>query len=485
MSHQPRIRVILFALGGVLAIAHYGLARISPQTPPASNPSGATSEYHSQRQSSPTGPHILFHPEALEDAQHRLQQSPEDYPLTHAAYDDIRQKADRFQQRVQTSPPPVYTGTRRDDYRPAVFNGLTPSLYTAIVCVIEEIPDYCQTTIDTLLAWADAEGGSQVGQGNRDDLIGAGLDIGRLLHYYAQAFQLVAPQMSPAEQQQVRDWFLALGDRIQTSHDYWIHHLSREGANNHLSRHLYGMMITALISQDDDRLDYTLNESPWNYANLVRDAIYEEDNPDNLFRQNRDFSHLPIQAQTGEIYDRHRSLPHPPAQEDIYNRHRWWDEDITQGVGFAYSVFHLEGLILAAHLAELNGLQYPEQRLMDVENQSIRNALRFYGQYYLDYPWGRDDCRDIEDLDPSPDPYDGDCPIAYEPYFGENPKYHTLYLFLLAKHYYPEDAAFYEDIIAANAPKLIPQETAHPLHSPASVFTFIYGESHQSPEKRR
>jgi hypothetical protein len=484
MSNQPRIQAILLALGGALAIAGCSAsALISPKPPSASTPSDTKSDLHSQHQSSQTPPNILFDAVALENAQQRLQQPPDDYPLTHAAYQDIKRKADRFQHQVQTSPPPVYTGTRRDDYRQAATTGLTPSLYTALVCVIEEAPDHCQTTIDTLLAWAEADGGTQVGQGHRDDLIGAGLDIGRLFHYYAQAFQLVAPQMSPREQQQVQDWFLALGQQIQTSHRYWLRHLSREGANNHLSRHLQGMLIAALYGEDDELLDYVLDDSPWNYANLVRDAIYEEDNPDNLFRANRDFSHLPIQAQTGEIYDRHRSLPHPPAQNDIYNRHRWWDEDVTQGVGFAYSVFHLEGLILTAHMAELNGLQYPEQRLMDVENQSIRNALRFYGQYYLDYPWGEEDCRDIEDLEPSPDPYDGDCPIAYEPYFGENPKYHTLYLFLLAKDYYPEDAAFYEDIIAANETMLIPQ--GHPLHSPASVFTFIYGESHQPPAKRR
>ncbi|TAN87460.1 MAG: hypothetical protein EYR95_16560, partial [Phormidium sp. SL48-SHIP] len=86
MSNQPRIQAILLALGGALAIAGCSAsALISPKPPSTSTPSDTQSDLHSQHQSSQTPPNILFDAVALENAQHRLQQSPDHYPLTHAA----------------------------------------------------------------------------------------------------------------------------------------------------------------------------------------------------------------------------------------------------------------------------------------------------------------------------------------------------------------------------------------------------------------
>lgn len=422
-------------------------------------------------------PNVFLNQELIDTAKKRLSQSPEKYPLTHKAYRDIKARAKDFYENVSLSDVPVYTGTNRDEYRPLVHNGLAKTLYPAIVCAFEDKEEYCQKTIDFILAWAEKKGGTRLGEDNQASLSGGGLDISRFFFRYAQAFHLVSPYMSETEKNKVRQWFLELGYQIKKSHKYWIENLDREGANSHLSWHNEGMIIAALYGEDKSLLAYLMDGNRWSYKNLVRDSIYEQNNSNNIFRANRDFSHLPIQARTGEMFDRHRSLPHPPASEDIYNRQKWWNEKVRQRAGFAYSMSHLAALMLTAHIAQLNDLDYGnDRRFMDLHNQSIRNALRFYGQYYIDFPSGRSDCRQISEMEPSPKPYDGQCPIAYEPYFGERPSYETIYLFALAKKYYPEDKALYTKILSANQKELIPVSNFHPLHAPASVFTFFFAE---------
>ena len=422
-------------------------------------------------------PNVFLNQELIDSAKKRLSQSPEKYPLTHRAYRDIQTRAKNFYENISLSDVQVYTGTNRDEYRRAVESGLVQTLYLAIVCVFEDQQEYCQKAIDIILAWAEKKGGTRLGENHEASVVGGSLDIGRYLYRYAQAFQLVSPYMSEKEKETVTDWFLKLGYKIQKSHEYWIKNLEREGANNHLSWHNSGMLIAALYGEDRRLLAYMMNGNRWSYQNMVRDAIYEQDNPENLFRVGRDFIHLPTQARTGEIYDRHRSLPHPPARGNIYDRQRWWNEEVRQRAGFAYSKFNLEALMITAHMAQLNGLEYGgSKNFINLHNRSIRNALRFYGQYYIDFPAGRADCRKISEMEPSPKPYDGQCPIAYEPYFGERPSYHTVYLFALAKKYYPEEKDFYQKILSANQRELIPVRNFHPMHAPSSVFTFFFAE---------
>ncbi|ERT08174.1 alginate lyase family protein, partial [Lyngbya aestuarii BL J] len=421
-------------------------------------------------------PNVFLNQELIDAAKKRLE-SPEKYPLTHRAYRDIQAKAEDFYENVSLSDFPVYTGKNRSEYRSRVYNGLAQTLYPAIVCAFEDKQEYCQKAIDFILAWAEKKGGTQLTEASRSNLSSAGLDISRYFARYAQAFQLVSPYMSEEEKETVKQWFLELGYEIKKGHKYWIKNLEREGANNHLSWHNSGMLIAALYGEDRRLLAYMMNGNRWSYQNLVRDAIYEQDNPENLFRVGRDFVHLPTQARTGEIYDRHRSLPHPPARGNIYDRQRWWNEEVRQRAGFAYSKFNLEALMITAHMAQLNGLEYGgSKNFINLHNRSIRNALRFYGQYYIDFPAGRADCRKISEMEPSPKPYDGQCPIAYEPYFGERPSYHTVYLFALAKKYYPEDKALYTKILSANRKELIPVSNFHPLHAPVSVFTLFFAE---------
>ncbi|MEL7035964.1 MAG: alginate lyase family protein [Cyanobacteria bacterium J06592_8] len=423
-------------------------------------------------------PNVLINQELIDAAQQRLSQSPEKYPLTHRAYQDIKARAKDFYDNVSISKVPVYTGTNRGEYRSRVYNGLARSFELAIICVFEDQPDYCQKAIDIILAWAEQKGGTQLTRGSKSNLSASGLDISRYFARYAQAFHLVSPYMSEDEKETVTEWFLELGYEIKKSHEYWIENLEREGANNHLSWHNEGMLIAALYGEDQNLLDYLMKGNRWNYKNLVRDAIYEQNNPDNIFRANRDFAHLPIQARTGEIYDRHRSLPHPPAKGDIYNRQRWWNQDVKQRAGFAYSMFNLEALILAAHIAQLNDLYYTNRkRFIDVHNQSIRNALRFYGEYYLDLPEGRSDCEKISEIKLSSQPYGERCPIEYEPYFGERPPYHQIYLFTIAREYYRQDKPFYDRIISVNEKEVIPTNSFRHTNNPVSIFTFFFAET--------
>jgi hypothetical protein len=140
-------------------------------------------------------------------------------------------------------------------------------------------------------------------------------------------------------------------------------------------------------------------------------------------------------------------------------------------------MFNLEALVLTAHIAQLNNLYYDRQQsFIDLHQKSIKNALRFYGRYYIDYPSGRTDCLSITNVEPSTEPYDAQCPISYEPYFGEYPTRNITYLFTLAQKYYPEDKSFYKRILSANQQELIPGSNFHPLHAPASVFTFFFAE---------
>jgi hypothetical protein len=420
-------------------------------------------------------PNVFLNQELIDAAKKRLE-SPEKYPLTHRAYQNIKALVRDFYNKTSSSQFQIYSGNNPDEYRPLVERELAQTLHLAVVCAIENKQEYCQRAADIIVAWAKNKGGTRLGESNDNYLIGTGLDISAIFYSYAQAFQIVSSSMSNEEKKIVKEWFLDLGKQVQKSHKYWLENLEIEGANNHLSWHNQGMLLAAIYGNDRNLLNYLMNDNRWTYKNLVRDAIYEQDNPDNIFRENRDFAHLPIQVRTGEIYDRHRSLPHPPVKEDLYNRERWWNQKVRQRHGFAYSMFHLEALMLTAHIAELNNLYYGgSQNFMNLHNKSIRNALRFYGRYYIDYPSGRSDCRSIGDLDLSPDPYNGECPINYEPYFGEYPAYHKTYVFALAQKYYPEDSSLYEKIISANRKELIP-DRAYPSHSLINVFTFFFGK---------
>lgn len=421
-------------------------------------------------------PNVFINQDLIGAAQQRLSQSPNKYPLTHAAYQDIKEKADNFYSNASLSEFPVYTGFNIDEYNFAVQNGLNPTLYLAIVCAVENKQQYCQKAINFIRAWAEKKGGTRLGNENHN-LRGAGLNISRYIFRYAQAFHLVSPHMSDREKKWVKKWLLELGYQIKKSHQAWQESPDINEPNNHISWQMVGMLVASLYGQDVELFNYMMKESDWNYYNLVRDAIYESNNPHNIFPANRSFSHLPIQTRTGEMFDRHRSLPHYPAREDIYNRRRWWNEDVRQRVGFAYSTFSLEALMLTAHIAQLNNIYYNGQRPIDIHNHSIHNALQFYGQYYIDYPVGRQDCQRILEIEISPNPYDNGCPITYEPYFGEKPNYQSLYLFLLSKQYYPEDRDFYDEIISANITELIPDRMFHPLHTPVSVFTFFFAEN--------
>mgnify|MGYP001036698096 CR=1 FL=1 len=421
-------------------------------------------------------PNVFLNQELIDAAKKRLSQSPEKYPLTHRAYQDIQTRAEDFYKNVSLSDVQVYTGKDRSEYRSRIYNGLAQTLYPAIICAFEDKQEYCQKAIDFILAWAEKKGGTSLTEASKSNLSSAGLDISRYFARYAQAFQLVSPYMSEKEKETVKQWFFELGYEIKKSHQYWIENLEREGANNHLSWHNEGMLLAALYGEDRSLLAYLMNGNRWSYKNIVRDAIYEENNPNNIYRAGRDFAHLPIQARTGEIYDRHRSLPHARAREEIYNRQKWWNRDVKQRAGFAYSMFNLEGLMLTAHIAELNNLYYSgNQSFMDIHNKSIRNALRFYGKYYVDYPSERSDCRPISELEPSPTTYSGQCPIDYEPYFGERPAYNKTYLFLIAQQYYSEDKNLYRQIVDSNWKELVPVNL-HPLETPTNVFTLFFAE---------
>ncbi|MDY7022777.1 MAG: alginate lyase family protein, partial [Cyanobacteriota bacterium] len=420
-------------------------------------------------------PNVLINQELIDAAKQRLSQSPETYPLTHKAYKNIQNTARTFYQQ-SSSQLPIYSGTNPDEYRPLVEKDLAKTLHLAVVCAIENKQNYCQRAADIILAWAKKESGTRLGNGNDSYLIGTGLDISRLFYSYAQAFSMVSSSLSNQEKKIVEDWFLDLGKQVQKSHKYWLKNLQIEGANNHLSWHSQGMLIAALYGGNRSLLSYMMDGNRWSYRNLVRDAIYEQNNPDNIFRADRDFAHLPIQVRTGEVYDRHRSLPHPPAREDIYNREKWWNQKVRQRAGFAYSMFHLEALVLTAHIAQLNDISYSGGKsFMNIYNKSIRNALRFYGEYYIDYPSGRSDCQSISNLELSPEPYSRKCPISYEPYFGEHPAYHKTHVFMIAQKYYPEDRSFYKKIILENQKALIPAQVPPP-HGPINIFTFFFAE---------
>jgi len=308
---------------------------------------------------------------------------------------------------------PPYTGPDAAEFLAAASGSIGHLPDLALACALERgsVPagkdPSCTKGIEILTAWATARSASgqlpgvALSAGTCPAQIDqAGLTIGRYFAQLGDGYRLLANDMDKTQREAVTTWFHALGLSIKTAHECWLHAHKVEGANNHLSWHDYGMIVAGLVAHDPELVRYA-TEDPSNdftFARLVDVGIYEKDNARNEFRrpevipfanlsqdyQDPKYKTQPVDltfggnknVRTGEIWDRYRHIacghPENRALE-------------LRGCGFSYSVFNLHALVLTAHILAANGMPQPA-----TVNDSLLNALRFYGGFYEQIAVGSD-----------------------------------------------------------------------------------------------
>lgn len=345
---------------------------------------------------------------------------------------------------------PPYTGADDAAFRAAADASIAHLPDLALACALERgakpgaaADPSCRKGVEILSAWATAR--SSTGQLPGEALSAgtcpaqiteAGLTIGRYFAQLGDGYRLLANDMSKAQRDAVTGWFHALGLSIKTAHECWLRAHKAEGANNHLPAHVYGMTIAGLLAHDAQLVRYATEDpaNTFNFVRLVDVGIYEKDNPKNEFRQpslvplaslSQDYQDPKYATQpvdltfggnknvrTGEIWDRYRHIDcgHPETRSLE-----------LRGCGLAYSMGNLRPLVLTAHMLAANGMtQAGGQPFIHAVDDSILNALRFYGGFFEQIPAGSPP--DLVITDPIyhrevPSPDDLEAFIVAAPYF--------------------------------------------------------------------
>jgi hypothetical protein len=351
---------------------------------------------------------------------------------------------------------PPYTGTDDAAFRDAADASIAHLPNLALACALERGPS-CTKGVEILTRWATAR--SATGQLPGEALSAgtcpaqiteAGLTIARYFEQLGDGYRLLAGDMDKTQRDAVTGWFHALGLSIKTAHECWLRAHKGEGANNHLPAHVKGMTIAGLLAHDATLVRYATEDPAdnFNFVRLVDVGIYEKDNPNNEFRQpalvplpslSQDYQDPRYATQpvdltmggnknvrTGEIWDRYRHIDcgHPEKRELE-----------LRGCGLSYSMGNLRDLVLTAHMLAANGMTQPGgQPFMNAVNDSILDALRFYGGYFEQIPAGSDPDKAITD------------PI----YHREVPSQDDLEAFIVAAPHFPSEGVF-GSILSKNA----------------------------------
>ena len=350
---------------------------------------------------------------------------------------------------------PPYTGADDAAYRDAAALSIVHLPDLALACALKRgsaegghADPSCTKGVEILTAWATARSASGQSAGEAlsagscpAQITEAGLTIGRYMSMLGDGYRLLANDMNEAQRASMTAWFHALGQSIKTAHECWLKAHKTEGPNNHLPYHVYGMTVAGLLSHDAAMVRYATEDpaNNFNFVRLVDVGIYEKDNPKNEFRQpslipfaslSEDYQDAKYKTQpvdltfggnknvrTGEIWDRYRHIDCGHPENHVLEQ---------KGCGFAYAMGNLRGLVLTAHVLAANGMNQPGgQPFIHAVNDSILNALRFYGGYYEQIPAGA--------------PGDG---IADPIYHRETPTEDEFDTFLVAAPYFPKDAVF-------------------------------------------
>jgi hypothetical protein len=315
-----------------------------------------------------------------------------------------------------------YFGTDHSQFEYAAGRELGAVPYLAIACRIAPGgtgSDYCAKGIALLKGWATAEApataidpecastppsplhaGIQLYcpksvRPDDDPSVQAGLTLSRYMGQIAEAYQLLARNMTVSERIAIVSWIRELGYTVKKSQFAW-NEKAFEGAGNHMQWHNYGMALAGLVAGDNDLVTFALTDpanvqtdnsgsTERNFFRMVTDAIFEDGNDANQFY--------------GDPYD---SPASKPLTGEIFDRYR----DYSDHKGFPYSLFALSPMAYTAHLAQINGITNDRDALMNLVDTrypsagpSIPNAMRCYAKMINDA---------------------ASLPITYAPYAGES-----------------------------------------------------------------
>lgn len=453
----PRSRVaLLFLLA--LAACDRSSTRSSSSSPPASAAARSVSPAASGAALIADIPNVITTPAALERAV-RLARTWEaaGKPKTSVidkALTSVFAQAEGAKIDLTANPP--YTGADDAAFRAAADASIAHLPDLALACALERGPS-CTKGVEILTTWATAH--SATGQLPGEALSAgtcpaqiteAGLTIARYFAQLGDGYRLLAGDMDKAKRDAVTRWFHALGLSIKTAHECWLRAHKAEGPNNHLPAHVFGMTVAGLLTHDAQLVRYATEDpaNNFNFVRLVDVGIYEKDNPHNEFRQpalvplaslsqdyqDPKYATEPVDltfggnknVRTGEIWDRYRHIDcgHPETHSLE-----------LRGCGFAYAMGNLRPLVLTAHVLAANGMTQPGgQAFIHAVDDSILNALRFYGGYFEQIPAGSEPDKVITD------------PI----YHREVPSPDDLEAFIVASPYFPAEGIF-RSILGKNA----------------------------------
>ena len=391
----------------------------------------------------------------LEKGSHRLK-----------AWETIYQRAEKA---MKLDPAPfAYTGTNFEEYIKAAEATMNPMLFLSFCGAIMNKRKYIEKATSILLEWARANPlpGTQLARPEKGKrLTNTGLTLARFLDRIVETYRLVAESMMDSRDRGlVVRWIHEMGKSIQKSHMFWLNHHEVEGPQNHMSWHIFGMLLSGMVARDVPLIHYALDDpaNRWNFQQIVDAAIYRPGRASCVFRSgcNRAGQRFSYdgRAESGEIFDRCRTLS---AR----------DEGKPRPCGMHYCLFNLRALVYTAHIWDCN-VEYLRS-LMDVNVQArmmrccddaILAALQFYGRYYVDYPTGGAE----EGEGDGGGKEETKC-ITYAPYAEQRPDYENLPAFLLGRAHYPSDAVL-EEVVATNVPVMHPP-SQHPMQRPHPLTT--------------
>jgi hypothetical protein len=179
-------------------------------------------------------------------------------------------------------------------------------------------------------------------------------------------------------------------------------------------------------------------------------------------------------VETGEIWDRYRTLVKPQLTKKL---------KLSTGTGLHYCMLNLRGLVYTGkeqsdyHIERINPLwrrvahvarmmkRGPHEEFLHHNNHAILSALKFYAQYYIQYPIGTE------------------ARIEYEPYYRQQLGCESMIEFLIGSYHYHDEPLLHQVInenithhhmyIADPSHHPILQYY-HPINIPMSYMILIY-----------
>jgi hypothetical protein len=309
-------------------------------------------------------------------------------------------------------------------------------LFLSIVGAVSQKSVFIERAKDILLLWARSlplAGTALVATRKKKGGISlAGLMISRFMDRIVESFWIISSAMSASEREEILAWFAALGQAVVVSHKFWLEHHEIEGPSNHHAWHTFGMVLCGVVTRDQKLISYALHDprNTWNFDNLLRWAIHNNELTTNMFREGRNskgelFSFGGV-AEDGEFFDRFRSRceDKPPC-------------------GLHYSLFSMRAMVYTAHLVIVNNLSSPDKtNPYDLSCHALKKALHYYGNFFIQFPACTPSC------------------ITAEPYREQQLDEHALAAYLVAYLDQPHD----EEVVKVLMTNLIlPPPIVEPL----------------------